>query len=219
MEPYIVKEIGKEHEGRTYKFPIGVLAENVKTDDNHQFMTAAEKKAVENLGKLGDAAYYGVANDDETNDTSCLVTAAVAYQHGEEIDKINKDLETRLPGGVGIEWDGTDFWGTAADGVKKKLGKPVIELTLITHNTEGDDGWGLAVIVIPEGYTTLEAALTDGSGCIYAYSEEDTDNTNHEIGVLDTEAKTFDISGYKRIGIRTQGYLTANGKVMAKLYG
>lgn len=71
---------------------------------------------------LGTASGYAVANNDTTNNASYLSTAAVAYQHGREIDRINSDLSARLPGGTGIQWDGANFWGTTTAGVKKKLG-------------------------------------------------------------------------------------------------
>lgn len=75
---------------------------------------------------LGTASGYAVANNDTTNNASYLSTAAVAYQHGREIDQINSDLSSRLPGGTGIQWDGVNFWGTTTAGVKKKLGEPVV---------------------------------------------------------------------------------------------
>nr|DAH34153.1 MAG TPA: hypothetical protein [Caudoviricetes sp.] len=68
----------------------------------------------------GAAANYGVADNDTTNSAASLVTARVAYEHGAEIDSLSE----RLPDGVGIEWDGTNFYGTTTDGVKKKLGDP-----------------------------------------------------------------------------------------------
>lgn len=68
----------------------------------------------------GEAANYAVADNDTTNSAASLVTARVAYEHGMEIDSLSE----RLPGGAGIEWDGTNFYGTTMDGVKKKLGDP-----------------------------------------------------------------------------------------------
>lgn len=34
----------------------------------------------------------------------------------------NRDLNQRFPDGTGLQWDGTNFWGTTADGMKVKLG-------------------------------------------------------------------------------------------------
>ncbi len=44
MDRYVTKEIMKEHNGRKFRFPLGVLARNVETDNDHQFLTDAEKK-------------------------------------------------------------------------------------------------------------------------------------------------------------------------------
>lgn len=46
MDRHAVKEIMQEHKGRNYTFPIGVLAENVETDDEHQFVSKQEKEKV-----------------------------------------------------------------------------------------------------------------------------------------------------------------------------
>jgi hypothetical protein len=75
----------------------------------------------------GAAANYAVADNDTTNSAASLVTARVAYEHGTEIDDLSKTIEKRLPDGTGIEWDGTNFYGTTTDGVKKKLGNPDFE--------------------------------------------------------------------------------------------
>lgn len=44
MDRYAIKEILREYKGRNYKFPIGVLAKNVQTDEEHLFLTDSEKK-------------------------------------------------------------------------------------------------------------------------------------------------------------------------------
>lgn len=72
----------------------------------------------------GEAANYAVADNDTTNSAASLVTARVAYEHGTEIDGLSETIEKRFPDGTGIEWDGTNFYGTTTDGVKKKLGDP-----------------------------------------------------------------------------------------------
>lgn len=82
----------------------------------------------------GAAANYAVADNDTTNSATSLVTARVAYEHGTEIDGLSKMIEKRLPDGTGIEWDGTNFYGTTTDGVKKNWVErgqlPVLEHTL-----------------------------------------------------------------------------------------
>ena len=75
----------------------------------------------------GAAADYAVADNDTTNSAASLVTARVAYEHGTEIDGLSETIEKRFPAGTGIEWDGTNFYGTTTDGVKKKLGNPDFE--------------------------------------------------------------------------------------------
>ncbi len=42
MDQNCISNIRQEHDGEVHEFPIGVLAENVETDDNRQFISAAE---------------------------------------------------------------------------------------------------------------------------------------------------------------------------------
>ncbi len=95
----------------------------------HRFFT--DLKTVAFSGKYGDlserptlggAAGYKVADNDTTNNSEFLATARVAYEHGLEIDALSRDLNQRFPDGTGLQWDGTNFWGTTADGMKVKLG-------------------------------------------------------------------------------------------------
>ena len=65
---------------------------------------------------------YKIADNDTTNSSEFLSTARVAYEHGQEIDALSRDLNQRFPDGTGLQWDGTNFWGTTADGMKVKLG-------------------------------------------------------------------------------------------------
>lgn len=65
---------------------------------------------------------YKIADNDTTNNSEFLATARVAYEHGLEIDALSRDLNQRFPDGTGLQWDGTNFWGTTADGMKVKLG-------------------------------------------------------------------------------------------------
>ena len=46
MDRNAVKEIMQEHKGRKYNFPIGVIAANVETDNDHQFVTKTEKTKI-----------------------------------------------------------------------------------------------------------------------------------------------------------------------------
>ena len=38
------------------------------------------------------------------------------------VSVLSRDLNQRFPDGTGLQWDGTNFWGTPADGMKVKLG-------------------------------------------------------------------------------------------------
>lgn len=40
----------------------------------------------------------------------------------EQARVLSRDLNQRFPDGTGLQWDGTNFWGTTADGMKVKLG-------------------------------------------------------------------------------------------------
>lgn len=40
----------------------------------------------------------------------------------EQTRALSRDLNQRFPDGTGLQWDGTNFWGTTADGMKVKLG-------------------------------------------------------------------------------------------------
>lgn len=95
----------------------------------HRFFT--DLKTVAFSGKYGDlierptlggAAGYKVADNDTTNSSEFLSTARVAYEHGQEIDALSRELNQRFPDGTGLQWDGTNFWGTTVDGIKVKLG-------------------------------------------------------------------------------------------------
>ena len=70
----------------------------------------------------GAAANYQVANNDTTEAEGFVADARIVRTHGLEIDGLSRDLNQRFPDGTGLQWDGTNFWGTTADGMKVKLG-------------------------------------------------------------------------------------------------
>lgn len=70
----------------------------------------------------GSAANYQVANNDTTEAEGFVADARIVRTHGLEIDGLSRDLNQRFPDGTGLQWDGTSFWGTTADGMKVKLG-------------------------------------------------------------------------------------------------
>ena len=79
----------------------------------HRFFT--DLKTVAFSGKYGDlserptlggAAGYKVADNDTTNNSEFLATARVAYEHGQEIDALSRDL-----GGLAFAQDANGNWG------------------------------------------------------------------------------------------------------------
>lgn len=70
----------------------------------------------------GSAANYQVANNDTTEAEGFVADARIVRTHGLEIDGLSRDFYQRFPDGTGLQWDGTNFWGTTADGMKVKLG-------------------------------------------------------------------------------------------------
>ena len=84
----------------------------------HRFFT--DLKTVAFSGKYGDlserptlggAAGYKVADNDTTNNSEFLATARVAYEHGQEIDALSRDL-----GGLSFGQDADGNWGYKAGG-------------------------------------------------------------------------------------------------------
>lgn len=151
MAQYLTKKIQKEHKGRVYTFDIGVRAENVETDEDHQFLTKREKE--------------GMVSKEEPIDNKVRFTAAINRENivdGETIPKImgkicrilgdlleagtgfrgvtdavNRGMETDVVsrkalegvdcklGGVSFEQEGEDIYAVyqkGADTVRKKLG-------------------------------------------------------------------------------------------------
>lgn len=93
--------ITKEHNGEIFEIPIVVLAENVKTDNTHQFVTEAEKTSitktvekVNNYPEFGAAAKCNVANNDTTAEAGYLADARIVKVHGEEIDGISQEVSS-----------------------------------------------------------------------------------------------------------------------------
>lgn len=59
MNKNSINEISKKHNGKTYIFPIGALAENVKTDNEHQFVTKEEKAQINKVKSIEQAFQDG----------------------------------------------------------------------------------------------------------------------------------------------------------------
>lgn len=112
----------------------------------HRFFT--DLKTVAFSGKYGDlierptlggAAGYKVADNDTTNSSEFLSTARVAYEHGQEIDALSRDLnainDSGAIKGMDAREDGVYItYSTGADTVTKKLGD------IITREVTGHCG-------------------------------------------------------------------------------
>lgn len=97
------------------------MRENIKSGEKHRVLFGkiqkffADLKTVAFSGKYGDlserptlggAAGYKVADNDTTNNSEFLTTARVAYEHGQEIDALSRDLN-----GLKFAQDADGNWG------------------------------------------------------------------------------------------------------------
>ena len=97
------------------------MRENIKSGEKDRVLFGkiqkffADLKTVAFSGKYGDlserptlggAAGYKVADNDTTNNSEFLTTARVAYEHGQEIDALSRDL-----GGLSFGQDADGNWG------------------------------------------------------------------------------------------------------------
>ena len=130
------------------------MRENIKSGEKHRVLFGkiqkffADLKTVAFSGKYGDlserptlggAAGYKVADNDTTNNSEFLTTARVAYEHGQEIDALSRDLhalnDSGAIKGMDAREDGVYItYSTGADTVTKKLGD------IITREVTGHCG-------------------------------------------------------------------------------
>ena len=126
-----------ESSDMTTAFTESKMRENIKSGEKHRVLFGKIQKFFTDLktvafsGKYGDlserptlggAAGYKVADNDTTNSSEFLSTARVAYEHGQEIDALSRDL-----GGCSFEQEGDNFYVVGADAVRKKLGESIFE--------------------------------------------------------------------------------------------
>lgn len=105
----------------TVEFEEAKTRENIKSGEKHGAIFGKIQKFLSDLktvafsGKYGDlserpalggAAGYKVADNDTTNSSDFLSTARVAYEHGQEIDALSRDL-----GGLAFAQDTDGNWG------------------------------------------------------------------------------------------------------------
>ena len=78
--------------------------------------------------------------------------------------------------------------------------------TIIFKTELHSTGWGITRISKPDGYSSVDAYLSRGSGSVYGYTSSDTDSPyGTNLGALTTSKQTFDVSIYVEIGIRVDG--------------
>ena len=150
MDKYVIKEICQKIKGRMYKCPIGVLARNVETDEEHRFVTDEQLAEIEE--KPGPDS-----NLDNNTVTFSPASNRVNIESGEQLKNIfgkiakwlndlktaafcvvtqslmvtepGTVLEGRVAklindkfGGLRFYEDADGIYVVSADGVKKKLG-------------------------------------------------------------------------------------------------
>lgn len=103
----------KEWKARLVEFAGRRLLRNVA---NGQTATYDVSRSEGQISQEGDAFNTKNMNDLEQRISNGFANAK------KNIDALNRDLNQRFPDGTGLQWDGTNFWGTTADGMKVKLG-------------------------------------------------------------------------------------------------
>lgn len=84
------------------------------------------------VSQEGDAFNTKNMNDLEQRVANGFANAKTA------VDTLNRDLNQRFPDGTGLQWDGTNFWGTTADGMKVKLGSLTYRDFTVTPTANSD---------------------------------------------------------------------------------
>ena len=145
-----------ESSDMTTAFTESKMRENIKSGEKHRVLFGKIQKFFTDLktvafsGKYGDlserptlggAAGYKVADNDTTNSSEFLPTARVAYEHGQEIDALSRDLnainDNGAIKGMDAREDGvyiTYVPSSGADSVTKKLGSEPQLLGTLTGN-------------------------------------------------------------------------------------
>ena len=101
------------------EFSPAVNRENIRSGETYRVIFG---KIMKYLSEVGNAAYAGLANNCTTTIAGFALDARQGKELMDRINELNRDLNQRFPDGTGLQWDGTNFWGTTADGMKVKLG-------------------------------------------------------------------------------------------------
>ncbi len=101
------------------EFSPAVNRENIRSGETYRVIFG---KIMKYFSEVGNAAYVGLANNCTTTIAGFALDARQGKELMDRINELNRDLNQRFPDGTGLQWDGTNFWGTTADGMKVKLG-------------------------------------------------------------------------------------------------
>lgn len=93
--------------------------ENIRSGETYRVIFG---KIMKYLSEVGNAAYVGLANNCTTTIAGFALDARQGKELMDRVNELNRDLNQRFPDGTGLQWDGTNFWGTTVDGIKIKLG-------------------------------------------------------------------------------------------------
>lgn len=107
MDGHAVKEIRQEHGGRVYAFPIGVLAGNVETDEEHRFITDEEKRKFAEKVTVDEALSKNSANPVQ-NRAVAEALGKINETMGGKADILTVNRTVHIsPGGNDATGDGT----------------------------------------------------------------------------------------------------------------
>lgn len=115
--------------GETLRIIFGKLAKLFA--DLKKVAFTGNYKDLSDKPSMGNAAAYGVANNDTTTEEGFVADARIVKTHGDEIDVINKSLNTLTDSGniefFSVGADGSPYitYKAGADSVTKKLGSMV----------------------------------------------------------------------------------------------
>ena len=211
MDRHAVKEIMQEHKGRNYTFPIGVLAENVDTDDDHQFVSKQEKE------KVTEPKRICIEFNDKGNDKTDLKSGSTLEKLFGQIaswvsvirnlgDAAECDTTQELDvtqegyvadaralktvndkfGGISFRKEGGDIYavyGTGADAVLKKLGENSVEIIDLTDAPYIDkDGIDYRGKIAEKSYTCTREGNCTVMYSVYGWQNMDTGNAGAVVG-------------------------------------
>ena len=172
MDKYAIKEILREYKGRKYKFPKGVLAKNVQTDGDHQFLTDSEKRELkEKPGKESPVSDNTVTFGQEPAGRNLLTS-------GSKLKDLFPQINTWLRGLAAVAFTGryTDLANRPE--LKSAAGCEATERTDITVPGYVADARTLKTVNDKFGEMSLERSGND----IYAIYRDGADTVRKKLG-------------------------------------